>query len=496
MATALTIRRSIGTQLVPAQPLPWFVGAAVLGYYLRQFAFRLGDPDLWGRLAVGQLVLEGPGLPRTDPFAYTPTLPLWVDHEWLTGVVFFALHRLGGEPALLVAKTVLGLVMLGLVWATARRAGAEAVPTWIFLALVLPVFGYGLMPRAQLFTYVGFAGWLYVLEGYRRGGRALPMVVLPLSMIPWANLHGGFLAGLGLVGLYAASLWREPRRAATVSGVMLASAAASLVNPYGLDYWRYLLMAVPMERPGIREWDPVPFTWDYAQFWLLAAVAAGSLVYEVVGRRRANVPALVLAVPLVLALQHARHMPLLAIVASGLLPPLWFAGRRRFRDWQRDSLGAAGWGTLALLASVTLFQVFGLVVLDGPARFELPETPPTVGNMIMFPVGGIEAAVGERLEGNLAVPFNWGEYAIWHLWPQCRVSMDGRYETAYPQATTEMVEQFFDGTGDWRALIDRQPTDHVLAPAEARVNALLEQDGGWRLRYRDGVSVLWSRRAG
>jgi hypothetical protein len=40
-----------------------------------------GDPDVWARLAVGKLIVESGAVPDRDPFSYTETRPLWVDHE-------------------------------------------------------------------------------------------------------------------------------------------------------------------------------------------------------------------------------------------------------------------------------------------------------------------------------------------------------------------------------------------------------------------------------
>ena len=56
-----------------------------------------------------------------------------------------------------------------------------------------------------------------------------------------------------------------------------------------------------------------------------------------------------------------------------------------------------------------------------------------------------------RVRGNMAVPFDWGEYVLWHLGPEVKVSMDGRRETIY---SDEMYRQSCDfelGRGIWDA---------------------------------------------
>ena len=77
------------------------------------------------------------------------------------------------------------------------------------------------------------------------------LACLPVLLVLWANVHGGFLVGLALIGLFAASIvWRAWRRrpgaprvqeAALVAGMTLLAAAEPLVNPYGLELYRYLL---------------------------------------------------------------------------------------------------------------------------------------------------------------------------------------------------------------------------------------------------------------
>lgn len=408
--------------------------------------------------------------------------------------MFYGLYQAGGDAALIWTKTLLGLGAIAFVWATARLNGAGWLPTVLVLAISMPVFGYGMMPRAQVFTYFLFAAWLYLLERQRRGTSPWELLALPITMLAWANLHGGFLAGLGLLALYALGSVADGKRFAILVLAGVASALVTLVNPYGFDYWKYLLRAVTMARPGVNEWSMPPLTIEYAQFWLLAAA---SLVGIVVGLREKWLAwpcALALGVTLALSLRSARHMPLLAICACSFLPGLLPTPRKSVertegRAWFELAAAAA-------LVAVIGLQVYGLFVLDGPFRFDYTERSATIDNAVSFPVAAIEFAQRSGVRGNLAVPFNWGEFAIWNLWPDCRVSMDGRYETAYPDETVRLVEQFFAGAPAGEPLLNQHRTDHVLAPADSPVNELMRQRTGWRLVHADGWAKLWSRTDG
>ena len=489
-------RASLSVSIGPtARLFERLFAALVVCYYARNFAARWGDSDMGGRLAVGRLFLAKGHMPLADPFAYTPTLPMWIDHEWLTGVVFYVLQIIGGDAGILVAKTLLGLGVLSFIWATARLNGATTLPLVAALAIAMPVLGYGMLPRAQVFTYFLFAMWLYMLERYRHGGLAWPLGLLPVSMLAWANLHGGFLAGLGLLALYVLGSFRDRPRCLMLLVALAVSTAVTLINPYGLNYWRYLVDAVTMHRPGVNEWASPPFTFAYAQFWLMVAVTIFALTRAAIRRDLSMPVVLTLAVTLLLSVRSARHMPLFAICACSFLPPLWpRANAERPAVLDRHSRSPLmDFAIVGCLVAAIVFQIYGLTVLDGPAEFRYPDQATGVENLVTYPVEAVHYAEQHQLWGNMAVPFNWGEYAIWHLYPECRVSMDGRYETAYPQQTVEMVENFFLAAPDWQRLLDDYATNLVLAPPGAPVNRELAKLSDWKILFSDHAAVLWGR---
>ena len=64
--------------------------------------------------------------------------------------------------------------------------------------------------------------------------------------------------------------------------------------------------------------------------------------------------------------------------------------------------------------------------------------------------------------GNLATPFAWGSYLSWRLYPNIKISMDGRYETTYPESTFALNNDFFDHQGDWFRLCRDYKVDYVI----------------------------------
>ena len=64
------------------------VSAALYLLFVEMYSNCLADYDLWGYLAFGRAFWETGQFPYRDLFSYTPTKPLWVYHEWLTGSCF------------------------------------------------------------------------------------------------------------------------------------------------------------------------------------------------------------------------------------------------------------------------------------------------------------------------------------------------------------------------------------------------------------------------
>ncbi len=71
------------------------------------------------------------------------------------------------------------------------------------------------------------------------------------------DLHGGCLAGLGLIFLYVVGEALSRREFLPGWYILLLAVAVTLVNPYGIDCWHCLYEAVTVPRPHATEWGPV-----------------------------------------------------------------------------------------------------------------------------------------------------------------------------------------------------------------------------------------------
>jgi hypothetical protein len=134
-------------------------------------AINPADPDLWHRLAVGEYLWQHGQFPQGDTFSYLASYQDIADHEWGSGVIFYALWSLGGGTAMVLTKIIALAVTLALVVAAGQ---GDRRPTLLVLAFYAVVM-LALLPsfqstvRCMVFTHVLFAGWAYGWQPCRRG---------------------------------------------------------------------------------------------------------------------------------------------------------------------------------------------------------------------------------------------------------------------------------------------------------------------------------------
>jgi len=451
-----------------------FAFAVILAFH------NITDNDLWAKLALGASVLDDGHLLRHDVFAFTPVLPLYIDHEWGAGVIFYGLLKMFGPPALMVLKIGLALGALGFGWAAGRRQDVDRnvllLMAPLCAAAILP--GYIPVIRCHALTYFLFGATLFCLEELRHS-RRWAAVVLPLIMLIWANVHGGFVVGLAVVFLYATLALPLGRLAVLPMATAVACAAVTLINPYGVRFWQYLIPALLNPRARITEWQPLPIlAWD--DFWgfrLLFALTVAVIVLSWKRVSRKNFHGLaVMALVAAMGWRNRRHGPFFGVAALAFAGPYF------------ENMAIR----IASAVRLKFNPVLGLgIVYLGMAFFVAVEILPGASWQPLAPVGEDPVREADILalaeaKGNCATPFGWGSYVSWRLYPNIKISMDGRYETTYPESTFVLNNDFFDNASDPFKLCRAYKVDFVVLD-------LLRE----RLRTEDltaqGYVVIWKQ---
>ncbi|MGB9739637.1 hypothetical protein [Chloroflexus sp.] len=441
------------------------------------------DPDLWGHLRFGLDAIAAGDVIRVDPYSYLNLDHPWINHEWLMEVLMGLAWRVGGEVGLITLRFVVYLATLGLIfWWLVKVKQTTFIPTVIiWLGVVMTTIWFSLVVRPQIFTFFLFAVMLMIIEAAERGQYRW-LWLTPVVVGGWVNLHGGFLAGCGMLGVWTiAHVALNRTRWRAIIPPVVCAALATLVNPYGLGILSFLFETATGDRPEIADWQPLPIRSPFGAIYLVVMALAVWGVYRSSLQRR---PILIGLFGLVgiMPLVAIRHLPLMgiafAIFTGEHVNVVWESFFRR----QQTEVAIPRWLRPIPIVAAALILASGLII--SPWRF-IPVTSVPYNATVLLRESGFR--------GNLMCDFGWGQYLIWHLGPLVKVGMDGRRETVYASDVYAEYINFHFGTGDWEAILRRQPTDAVLVGFGSPPANLLTIHPDWRLVFTDHESALFIR---
>ena len=439
----------------------------------------LGDGDTFSHLATGEWILAHGQAPRADPFSHSMPGAPWVAHEWLSETLMTLVFRLGGWSGVVLmtgAAAATAALIVGL--STARELrGAPLVAT---VGLGVGLITASLLARPHMLALPIAAGWSAGLLAARARGRAPPLAFAALMTL-WANMHGGFIFGLVLIGpLALEALMEAPAgarlataRAWTLFG--LAALGAALVNPYGVEALILPFRLIEIENLSrISEWRPQDFSHPGTMELALLALLGLALT-----RPFAMAPvraALILAL-IAMALQHSRHQALLGILAPMLLA--------------RPVAAAVGAGAIAgerrRAATIAVAATLAGALMIATARLLAPIEPV---DETSAPISALQAVPPDLRAKPALNDYGFGGYLIFS---HVRPFIDGRAEL-YGDAMLSLYGKLQAGEpATIKSTLERYAIAWTIFPPDARIVAILDRAPGWRRLYADGVAVVQAR---
>jgi hypothetical protein len=476
------------------QWLDWPVRLFIASSAVYFFSFVSADPDLWGHVKFGEALWETKTLSPHNLYSFTAPNHPWINHEWLSELFFYATYRFFGDTGLLLLKLGVGLVIVWLIYDIALFRGAQIVVLAMGLGLVISVMSPGFMVRPHIFSLLFFALFFHILHCYLERQKN-KLWLLPFIMIIWCNSHGGFLIGwvqytVVLVWQGLAWIFKERKVGPSLKVLLfwyLLTTAACFVTPNGIKLLAFLYHSLSQPRP-IGEWDPIGL-WDtsFLRFKVLAAAFVVSLAYPSPQNKRWEIA--MIGATIVFAFKHQRHVPFFAIMVGPYLV-----------EWLSLLLASLQLNmgkTVLSRASCSVLFVFFLLVAAyhiGHATYRYMKAGfHIIVDPLYYPVQAVQFMQTNEIKGNVLLPFEWGEYAIWKLYPSCLVSIDGRFRTAYPE--TVLRDHIFPANDDaaWTRLIDMYPADIILSRQIPFFWNMIRASKDWVYIYSDRAAIIFVR---
>lgn len=475
--------------------------------------------DVWAHLAYGRLISETRSIPETEPFMpLSKGIPV-VDTAWLSRVVGFQSHRLLGITSLQFLYAAMTTSCLGLFcWQCYRRNRSFGL-TVIGCALFLWVEWQTLkILRPQLVGVLCFMILWNVLTS--RDWHRRSWIVIPVLFATWANLHGSFPVGLGLLAamivgrafdvlLRATSLPYGKRLIAAVRDTRVRryflllelAAVAVLLNPYGLGL--YVEVFQFSSHPNLArfvEWSPLTLRLDdgrISQQGAAVAVISALLIvlYRLSPRRVFAVEPLLLFGLGVSMLWTSRMIVWWSPIAAyfAVLHGSAVSHKWRRLAYDREALPSTSLWAVVSLGTIWIafaYTPFGTRLLDG----EEPSREKSLSKQTPY-----LAADELRKQPPLGQIFNTlaiGDYLIWAGPKDLKVFVSSHAHLIPKEVMDDYFHIVFLDP-NWESLLERYRVNTiVLDPTiNDRLADALEDTPDWKRAYSDDRSVIFVRRS-
>jgi hypothetical protein len=450
------------------------------------------NQDLGRHLKIGEIILETKQIPQTNLFSYTnPSFP-FINHHWLSEVVFFSLTSLLGVTSMAILKIILIMSAVGIgVCYGIRRVGIQT--TLFSLLLFSPLFLERAHIRPEMFGYLFFAILLYMVLTYPKHPKLI--LITPVIMVLWTNMHISFVFGLFLLILLLAKLiilQRSLRDIVLVAGGILAT----LINPHGLTGALYPFTIFNeygyqiAENQSLLFLNSLTFNVWIKYFFILTPIIVLCLLVHVFKQRWTA--GIILLTFFAVTFFQIRHMPFFVIAA---IPLCALSLRDISHHLQIKKVsGTVVDGLLSLLMGVCMI-------------FFLTGTYSNTFDMnTQFGIGFQEDAKAatdfvkkHNLPKNIFNNFDVGGYLIYRLYPDYHLFVDNRPE-AYPAKFFQEVYIPMQLDTPTRTMIFKKYNIQTIITAHTDQtdwgrSLILNtyKDTSWKLVFADKAILIFTR---
>jgi hypothetical protein len=475
----------------------------------------IGLGDVYWHLNTGRWIWEHGALPVSDPFTYTQVNSLdnqpgiefggyWqkliLQGYWLAQLLFFAAYAAFGPWGLVVFKAALFVTLYWLVWRAMLKARVEPL-SGLLAILVLPwlLFRYDEL-RPHIFSFIGvvlvYMNMNSVLDKMRSGiTQPGALVVLPLIMLLWANLHPGFILGWVIIIVMLAGAvfdrWRgihalefpALRRLFIWCGIALL---ASLANPLGYSFITNMGALQDQYLLGVDEFLPLAQyarAYQYPQlFYGVLAIALATLAVLILRRKQADPAQVFLIIGFAVAGYSAfRYMIFFVLMALMIAMPHISALAENVFSRTRPLLFG--------LMFVAMSGVGYLAFQHGVWKQGAEQTN-------YMPARAADWMLSQHPPAPVFNAYEYGGYLGWRLTPQYRMFIDPRC------LDFEVFNDYqIARGGHYRGVFDKYGVNSVvfyiftpLLNSIPEVTLYLLMDQQWDLVYVDKLSVVMVRR--
>lgn len=376
--------------------------------------------DLGRHLLTGDIILKTHFIPKTNLFSYTyPDFP-FINHHWLSEVLYSLLFGKIGFNGLLILNTILVLLSAGLITSVVyKKINTTAL---LFCSLLyIPILFERTDVRPEFFSFLFLSLFIVILYKFRE--KYTPLVfLLPLIELFWVNMHIYFPIGIAITLFFTIDYlvlqkFKIGNNSLILISILILTSLMAFINPNGIKGALYPLSVFQNYGYQIEENQNIFFLWNLVHkqsivFFLIATTALFA--------------SLLLNFKKVLFVEWliATFFTLFAASAIRNFPLFVFATFIPFGKYFSN----------ISLPSLKYFKTIFVIILLGLGIFEAQQIYTKDGFGPGVDTGakaGADFFIQQHLQGPIFNNFDIGSYLEYRLYPQKKVFIDGRPE-AYP----------------------------------------------------------------
>lgn len=423
--------------------------------------------DIGRHLKIGEIIGQTKEIPKTNLFSFTEPDFQFINHHWLSEVIFFSIFSWTGFTGLILLKIIMVLVAF-LILFFIIKGYATFWPIVISFILSIFIFISRTEVRPEIFSFFILTFYFFALFKAKYEQKYKYLYFLPIAQLFWVNLHIYFFIGPFLISAFLIDriiskrfdLFKDSRSnlgIKRVIAVLILTFAATLVNPNGIQ--GALLPLNILNEYGYRivENQTLFFLADFFKFNLpififkLSAVILISSLILTTKKSCHRIFEIIISTFFIYAgFRMLRNLPLYALVSFPIMALiltdiqnylLRFNLNRAQVFWRLSNVFKI------LVSTFLVFMIFFVVSGDYYKKAGLFK-------VFGFSVpNGLERAVGfvkqNKVEGPMFNNFDIGGYLIWQLYPQEKVFVDNRPEAYSVKFFNELYKPMQENKEKW-----------------------------------------------
>jgi len=512
----------------------------------------LGDAGIGWHIRTGQIILATHAIPRVDPFSSSMSGHPWFAWEWLYDVLVGWLESATGLNGVVLLTAFIIAMVFSWTFRLLLHRGTNIAVALILVLLAASASMIHFLARPHVVSWLFTVAWFWILESSEddrtdsnanfsatSGIRRARLWLLPLIMLLWVNVHGGFLLGFALLAIYCVSAawqWlrltltltegrfenflrglRAGRRLRDLTFVGIVSAAATLLNPYGfklhIHIYRYLTNRFLMDH--IDEFQSPNF--HYVAQKCFAALLLLTLLALAAKRRGISVShGLVLLFAVYSGLYASRNIPVSSLLSILVIGP-WLsdamarlaASVRTPERWRglaytqflhrMEGIELSLRGDLWPIAAIILTC---WIVAHGGKLGAAPLMNAHFDSK-RFPVAAVDDLKKDYIEKQdlqgpgLLSPDSWGGYLIYEFYQRefylrVKVVIDDRHDF-YGEEFLKSYLKMIHAEPGWEEFLQQHAPSCVIVPKDSALANLLLETTGWKAIHSDDVAIAFVR---